>query len=80
MVERGDRPRLALETRPQIGVAGGFTREDFDGNRAIETSVVGFVDLAHAAGAQRADDFIRTEPDSGVEGHARLSLLGLFAP
>ena len=78
MVQRGDRTRLALEASPRIGVAGDFTREDFDGNRAIETSIVGFVDLAHAAGAQRADDFIRTEPNAGVEGHARLSLLGFL--
>ena len=80
MVQRGDRTRLALEASPRIGVAGDFTRKNFDGNRAIETSIVGFVDLTHAAGAQRADDFIRTEPDSGVEGHACLSLLRFFAP
>ena len=33
-------------------------------------------DLAHAPGAKRADDLVRTESHPGVEGHARLSLLG----
>jgi hypothetical protein len=80
MVQRGDRTRLSLEASSRIGVAGDFTREDFDGNRAVETSIAGLVDFAHAAGAERADDFIRTDPDAGVEGHARLSLLGCFTP
>ena len=80
VVQRGNRPRLALEARPRIGVAGDVTREDVGGNRAIETGIAGFVDLAHAAGAERADDFIRTEPDAGGEGHARSSLLGFCAP
>ena len=80
MVQRGDGPRLALEARARIGIAGDVTRQDLDRDRAIEPRIAGFVDLTHAAGAERADDFIRTEPDSGVEGHACLSLLRFFAP
>ena len=72
MVQRGNCARLALETSPRFGVAGDFTGEDFDGNCAVETSIPSFVDLAHAAGAERADHLIRTEPGARFEGHARL--------
>ena len=80
MVQRGDRPRLALEAGPRIGVAGDFTREDFDGNRAIETSIPGFVDLAHAAGAEHSLDLIRAEPSAGGQCHWRLGLYSRAAP
>ena len=77
MVQRGDRPRLALEARPRLGVAGEFTSEDLDGNSAIKASIAGFVDLARAAGAKRGDHLIGAESNAGVEGHARRSLPGL---
>ena len=70
MVERRDRAGLALEACPQIGIAANVTRQDLDRDRTVQPRVAGFVDLAHPAGAERADDFIRTEPCARVEGHA----------
>ena len=54
MVQRGDGPRLAFETRAQIGIAGDVTRQDLDRDGAIEARVAGLVDLAHPACAKRA--------------------------
>ena len=70
MIERGNRPRLAFETCTQIGIAGDFSWQDLDGDCAIEARVAGFVDLAHAARAERAEDFVRTESGAGGKCHA----------
>jgi hypothetical protein len=43
--------------------------QDFDRDRAIETGVAGFVDLAHPAGPDGREDFIRAEAHAGREGH-----------
>ena len=69
MVKRGDSARLALETCPQVRIACERTAQNLDRNRAIESRVAGFVDLAHPAITQRGDDFIGTEPGAGREGH-----------
>ena len=69
MIERRDGARLALEPRAQVGIAGDVRREDLDGDAAIEPRVAGFVDFAHAASTQRADDFIRTETRASGERH-----------
>ena len=76
MVQRGDRPRLALEPGAQIGIAGdslGRTLIATVRSRRVSRALI---DFAHPARAERAEDFVRTEPGAGVEGHACLSLLG----
>ena len=56
MVQAGDRMRLALEALVE-------RRQAFlDGDDTIEAGIARLVDLAHAAGANRLDDFVRTEP------------------
>ena len=69
MLERGDGPRFALEPLTEIGVGGERRGQDFDGDEAIEPDVARLVDLAHAAGPQRAQDFIRTEANTGSQTH-----------
>jgi hypothetical protein len=70
MVQRGDRPSLALEACLRIEIVSAVSRQDLDRDRAVEACVAGFVDLGHPACAERAQDFIRTEPRAGIEGHA----------
>ena len=65
--ERGERPRLALEPRDPVGVARDGLGEDLDGDLAAETGVAGAVDLSHPAGAEWAEDLVRTEPRAPVE-------------
>ncbi len=53
----------------QRGIAGDVLGQDFDGDRAVEAGIAGFVDLAHAASAEGGDDLIRTKPNAGGERH-----------
>ena len=59
MVQRGDRASFLLETRRVLAL------QPLDRDDTIETRVAGFLHLAHAAGAERRDDFIRTETRAG---------------
>ena len=62
-----DRARFALEAFAQLG--GGYDRgrEDFDGDGAIEPRVARFVHLAHAAGAERREDFVGAKARAGSQ-------------
>ncbi len=70
VVEGGNGASFAFEA---FGESFGH---DFDGDGAIETGVAGFVHLAHAAGADERDDFVRSQTGSRVE-HRRLTILPL---
>ncbi len=58
VAERGDRPRLALEARDLLGVRGHLRRQHLEGDPAVEARVVGEVDLAHPARAERLEEAI----------------------
>ena len=60
MIERRDRARLALEPVAHLGVVGEMRREDLHRDVAPEPRVLRPVDLAHAAGTERADDLVGT--------------------
>jgi hypothetical protein len=64
MIQGGDRAGLALETRPQIGIIGDLTGQHPDGNRSIEARVAGFVNFAHSARTECAQNLIR--PSRGL--------------
>ena len=72
--ERGDCLRLAFEPRAECGVGRELGRENLDRDRAIKASVACSVDLAHAAGAEHAFNFIRAEPRTRGQCHWRLGL------
>jgi hypothetical protein len=65
VVQRGDALRLAIEPRLELGIVGQPSRQDLDGDGALEPRVAGLVDLAHAACPERADDLVRTESGPG---------------
>ncbi len=71
MVQRSQGPRLALELAQAIGVAGDVLRQDLDGDGAIEAGVAGAVDLAHAPGADQAEDFVWTQARASSQRHGR---------
>ena len=50
-----------------LAVSGG---QDLDRHLAAEPRVRGPVDLAHAAAAEAASDFVRTEPRAGGKAHS----------
>ena len=69
VVQAGDGLGFALEPLLQLRVASDVRGQDFDGDRAVEAGVAGFVHLAHAASPEGGDDLIRTKPNAGGERH-----------
>ena len=43
--------------------------QDFERHLAVQVRVAGAIHLAHAARAERGDNFIRPESGSGLQGH-----------
>ena len=54
--------RLALEALPQLRVGRQVLGQHLDGDGALEARVARPVDLAHAARADRREDFVGAEP------------------
>src|SRR6516164_1004169 len=69
MIKYGERLGLALEPRNPLGIGRECVRKDFDSNSAFEPCVARFVDLTHAAGAKRREDFIGPEARTRGECH-----------
>ncbi len=69
MGERGNRACLALETVAKARIGRPGRVEDLERDEAIEPFVPRFVDLAHAAGAEPADNHVGTEPGAGGQRH-----------
>ena len=70
MVQRRERPRLALEPHQPVGVGGERVGQDLERHVASELGVAGAIDLPHAAGAERRHDLVGAEPDAGVQRRA----------
>ena len=69
MREGRDRAGFAIEAGLGVGIGGQVHRENFYGDAAVEAGVLGAIDFAHAAGAERAEDLVGTEFFAGREGH-----------
>ena len=63
MIQRRHGSRLALEA-----IAEPLGR-DLDGHVAAHARIAGAVDLAHAAGAERRQDLVRSQVSSGRKRH-----------
>ena len=61
MVQRGERLRLALEPGEPLGILRERVGQDLDRHVATERRVARAIDLAHAAGAEGGEDFVRAE-------------------
>ncbi len=77
VIERGDRPRLALEAPEAVRVAGQGLGQDLDRHLAAEPRVARAVDLAHPPGPDEAEDLVRPEPHAGRKWHGRSAELGV---
>ena len=60
---------VALEPLLQIGISGDMLGQDLDGDGAVEAGVGGFVDLAHAPGAERGVDLVGAERGAWLKWH-----------
>jgi hypothetical protein len=59
VIELRERLRLPLEALPPLGAPGEVLSQDFDGDRSLEPSVAGLVDLAHSTSSNESEDFVR---------------------
>jgi len=66
-----DADRLALEARERCRVVRERLGDHLDRNVTPEPRIAGTIDGAHAAGAERRDDFVATETRSGSQRHRR---------
>ena len=69
MLERGNRPRLALEPFLELWMPGAILGKDFDRDDAIEPRVARAIHLAHAARADAGNDFVSAETNAGRQRH-----------
>jgi hypothetical protein len=58
MAQRAEHAGFLLEALQAVGIAGERFRKNFDGDGAVQARVARTVDLAHAARAERGDNFV----------------------
>ena len=88
MAERRDRSGFAFEPLAELGVGREVSGKYLDRDDAIEPGVAGPVDFAHPAGAERRNDFIRTETSPRSKRHTNGAIVSphcrwcgkIFAP
>ena len=68
MVERSEHLRLALEPRETIRILCERVREDLQRDLAVQLRIARAIHLAHAAGADGGEDFVRAEASAGLNG------------
>jgi aryl-alcohol dehydrogenase-like predicted oxidoreductase len=73
LVERGERLRLALEACAPLRIVRERLGKDLDRDRAIELRVTRAINLAHAARANRRDDFLGAEAGSDSDSQCVLA-------
>ena len=71
MIEGGNGTRLAFEAKQQVRIARHACWQDFDGDLAPQLRVPRAIHLAHAAGAERGDDFVGTDAKTRCEDGVR---------
>ena len=71
MIELQDAADFAAEAIAKLRVSRESVGEDLEGDDAIQPRVAGFVDLAHATGTERGEDFVRAETTAGSECHGK---------
>jgi hypothetical protein len=69
VVEAGHRARLALESGQAVGVRRHVGRQYLERHLAAEAHVPGPIHLAHAARAERGDDFVSPQAGAGDQCH-----------
>src|SRR5262249_60778977 len=76
MIGRRQHARLAFEARQSIGVRGEGRRQDLDRYVTPQPRVARPIDLAHPAGADRRQNFIRAQRRTSSQHRCSASLSG----
>jgi len=61
--------RLADQPLTRGRISGRVWRQHLEGNCAVQPRIAGAIDLAHPAGANQADNLVRADRCSRLEGH-----------
>jgi hypothetical protein len=69
MIERCEQSRFAFEARHATGVGRERRRQDLQGDITIQLRVARAIDLTHAPGAERREDFVGTEARAAGKPH-----------
>src|SRR4030095_12549540 len=69
MIQGGEDPGFTIEAHQPFRVARERLGQNCRGAGEIETHVARPINLAHAAGADRLDDFVRTKTRTRSQGH-----------
>ena len=77
MVQRRENARFPFEPREASRIVRQCARQKLDGDLTPELRVPRAVDLAHAAGAERADHFEIAEAVAGLELRSRGNAVGV---
>ncbi len=78
MVQRRGGAGLLFEAREAVSIVGDPGRQNLDRDLASELRVPGLPDLSHASGAERREDFVRTQAASGCERQAGIRIYPLM--
>jgi hypothetical protein len=65
VIQRSEDLRFALKAREPCAIGSEVGRKNLDRDLPLQPRVGCTIDLAHAAGAERAGDLVRTETRSG---------------
>ena len=69
MIERGCRLRFLDEAAAAALIGDPIGGQHFDGDLAPQPWVARAIDLAHAPGADKAEDLVAAEPSTRLQGH-----------
>jgi hypothetical protein len=69
VIERCEDLSFTLETCEPVDIGRERVRQYFERDVALKPRVACTIDLTHAAGAKRRDDFIRAESSPGLKAH-----------
>jgi hypothetical protein len=69
MVQRGQRPRFAIESGETLWVGGHLLWQHLDGHLPRQVCIGGAINFAHSAGAYRRRNLKRTEAGAGGQCH-----------
>src|SRR5688572_7561572 len=80
MTERRDGAGLDVEPLPRFRVHGEIGGHRLDGYRSIQPDVAGPIHLAHAAGAQQFENFVRAEVSPRGQHHKERADYSVHTP
>src|SRR6185369_12587902 len=69
MVQRGENLGFSAETAMPVRIGRDQLRQNFERHVTIELRVTRAIHLTHTAGANRGQNFVRSEACTGREGH-----------